>query len=33
VDEVYFFEFADRRISRAWGIEDTHKRLKQLGVG
>ena len=33
VDEVYFFEFADGRIARAGGIEDTHRRLKQLGLG
>ena len=32
VDEVYFFEFADRRIARAWGLEDTHRRLRQLGL-
>lgn len=30
VDEVYFFEFADGRIAKAWGIEDTLKRLRQL---
>jgi predicted ester cyclase len=30
VDEVYFFEFTAGRISRAWGIEDTFKRLRQL---
>jgi steroid delta-isomerase-like uncharacterized protein len=32
VDEVYFFEFSDGRIARAWGLEDTDKRLKQLGL-
>jgi predicted ester cyclase len=32
VDEVYFFEFAGGRIARAWGIEDTHRRLRQLGL-
>jgi steroid delta-isomerase-like uncharacterized protein len=32
VDEVYFFELADGRITSAWGIEDTHRRLKQLGL-
>ena len=32
VDEVYFFEFADGRITRAWGVEDTHRRLIQLGL-
>jgi len=30
VDEVYFFEFADGRITKAWGLEDTYKRLRQL---
>ena len=30
VDEVYFFEFSGGRIARAWGIEDTFKRLRQL---
>lgn len=30
VDEVYFFEFADGRIARAWGLEDTYRRLRQL---
>jgi predicted ester cyclase len=30
VDEVYFFEFSGDRIARAWGIEDTFKRLRQL---
>jgi predicted ester cyclase len=30
VDEVYFFELADGRITVAWGIEDTYRRLKQL---
>jgi predicted ester cyclase len=32
VDEVYFFEFVDGRIARAWGLEDNHRRLKQLGL-
>lgn len=32
VDEVYFFEFTDGRISKAWGLEDTHRRLSQLGL-
>jgi hypothetical protein len=31
VPEVYFFGFTDDRISRAWGLEDTHRRLRQLG--
>jgi len=30
VDEVYFFEFAGGRIARAWGLEDTYRRLRQL---
>ena len=30
VDEVYFFEFSGGRIARAWGLEDTYKRLRQL---
>ena len=30
VDEVYFFEFVDARIAKAWGLEDTYKRLRQL---
>ena len=33
VPEVYFFGFTDDRISRAWGLEDTHRRLRQLGLG
>ena len=32
VDEVYFLEFADGRITRARGVEDTHRRLIQLGL-
>jgi predicted ester cyclase len=32
VDEVYFFDFAADRIAGAWGIEDTHRRLEQLGL-
>jgi len=30
VDEAYFFDFTGGRITRAWGIEDTHSRLRQL---
>ena len=30
VDEVYFFAFADGRIAKAWGLEDTFRRLRQL---
>jgi predicted ester cyclase len=33
VPEVYFFSFTDGRISGAWGLEDTHRRLQQLGLG
>jgi predicted ester cyclase len=32
VDEVYFFEFRDGRVAKAWGLEDTHRRLRQLGL-
>jgi SnoaL-like polyketide cyclase len=32
VDEVYFFEFEDGRIAKAWGIEDTLDRMRQLGL-
>lgn len=32
VDEVYFFQFTDGRIAGAWGMEDTARRLKQLGL-
>ena len=32
VPEVYFFEFTDGRISKAWGLEDTFRRLRQLGL-
>jgi hypothetical protein len=32
VAEVYFFEFTDGRISKAWGLEDTFRRLRQLGL-
>jgi predicted ester cyclase len=32
VPEVYFFSFTDDRISRAWGLEDTYRRLQQLGL-
>ena len=30
VDEVYLFHFRDGRISSAWGLEDTLKRMRQL---
>ena len=32
VDEVYFFRFAGKQISSAWGLEDTLSRLQQLGL-
>jgi len=33
VAEVYFFRVVNGRISRAWGLEDTTDRLRQLGLG
>lgn len=33
VPEVYFFRVKGGRIVRAWGLEDTHERLRQLGLG
>jgi predicted ester cyclase len=32
VAEVYFFRVVDGRIVRVWGLEDTHERLRQLGL-
>jgi predicted ester cyclase len=32
IDEVYFFTVRDGRIAKAWGLEDTSKRLRQLGL-
>jgi predicted ester cyclase len=32
VPEVYFFQFAEGRIIKAWGLEDTYRRLRQLGL-
>ena len=32
VAEVYFFRVVDGRITRAWGLEDTIARLRQLGL-
>ena len=32
VPEVYFFEFDHGRISKAWSLEDTYRRLQQLGL-
>jgi predicted ester cyclase len=31
IDEVYFFRFADGRLARMWGLEDTWTRMRQLG--
>jgi predicted ester cyclase len=33
IDEVYIFRFRGGRIVHAWGLEDTFKRLRQLGLG
>jgi len=32
IDEVYIFRVNEGRIVQAWGIEDTPKRLEQLGL-
>jgi predicted ester cyclase len=32
IDEVYIFRFKNDRIVSAWGIEDTLRRLEQLGL-
>jgi predicted ester cyclase len=32
IGEVYFFEVRDGRLARAWGLEDTLSRLRQLGL-
>lgn len=32
IDEVYIFRFAEGRIVHAWGLEDTLRRLQQLGL-
>ena len=32
IDEVYFFRVRDGRIVHAWGLEDTLRRLEQLGL-
>ena len=32
VAEVYVFRVVDGRIVRAWGLEDVHERLRQLGL-
>jgi hypothetical protein len=28
----YFFQIRAGQIARAWGLEDTHSRLEQLGL-
>jgi predicted ester cyclase len=33
VGEAYFFTVHDGQIVAAWGVEDTEKRLRQLGLG
>jgi predicted ester cyclase len=30
IDEVYFFHFAEGRLARTWGLEDTWTRMRQL---
>ena len=32
IDEVYIFRLRDGQIVHAWGLEDTLKRLDQLGL-
>jgi predicted ester cyclase len=32
IDEVYIFRTRDGKITHAWGLEDTHRRLRQLGL-
>lgn len=32
VDEVYFFRIREGRIARAWGLEDSLARIRQLGL-
>jgi len=32
VAEVYIFRFTNGRIVRAWGLEDTYARLRQLDL-
>jgi predicted ester cyclase len=32
IGEVYVFRLADGRITHAWGLEDTWRRLRQLGL-
>jgi predicted ester cyclase len=32
VPEVYIFTIHNGKITQAWGLEDTHRRLKQLAL-
>lgn len=32
IPEVYFFTIHDGKIAGAWGLEDTWRRLRQLGL-
>jgi steroid delta-isomerase-like uncharacterized protein len=32
IAEVYIFTIHDGRIAGAWGLEDTHTRMQQLGI-
>ncbi|MUN64684.1 hypothetical protein GMA12_16300 [Kocuria sediminis] len=32
IDEVYFFTFRNGLIAKAWGLEDTLERFRQLGL-
>ncbi|MDP9358487.1 MAG: ester cyclase [Chloroflexota bacterium] len=32
IDEVYIFRLSEGRIVHAWGLEDTLRRLEQLGL-
>ncbi len=32
IAEVYIFTIRDGRITSAWGLEDTHTRMRQLGI-
>ncbi len=32
IDEVYIFQFSGGSIARAWGLEDTLRRIEQLGL-
>jgi predicted ester cyclase len=32
IDEVFIFRFSEGKIAHAWGIEDTLRRLEQLGL-